>query len=633
MSDGANGEWSPTTQEPKGDAPEVPTTDPGATSVGDGAAPQTAAPRQSYASYKPGVYRRAAQAQRHSQWAPRPTRFQTPVTGPAPSAQAAATEPNPGAPASSTSPVPPPARSTMPPAATNAGFSAANTAAFAGAESSGSADYGTTGTSGTTGTEATARFRSPYESAATQNSSPAPTPFVRAAGGAGTQTGSVGAYPQYSGTGSTGAGGTGFPGGPSGPNGPGGPNIPGTQVFPSGFQPDPQPPVTQKTKSGPGWIALFAAMLVTGLFTGSLTMGLIEYRSDSGTTTSSTEEVTPGTDLQSGTEVIPPVITDANAADWEAVAEAVRPVTVAIMVEGPSGAASGSGVIFDSEGHIITNYHVVSAALTEGTVTVTTQDGRLFNATIVGTDSTTDLAVLALTNPPSDLVAARFATSETLMVGQPIMAIGAPLGLADTVTTGVISALDRPVTVEASGAVDPADPFSQNQTELVVTNAIQVDASLNPGNSGGPLFDAEGGVIGINSSIASNSSSADEAGSIGLGFAIPVDLVKSVAEQIITNGVVQHALLGVEIRTGTGASGEATYLGAEVVTVSSGGAAEAAGLQPGDVIIGIDGHSVTSGASLTGYVRRYTAGQQVTLEVLRGGQEVSVDAVLQAKTS
>ena len=385
---------------------------------------------------------------------------------------------------------------------------------------------------------------------------------------------------------------------------------------------------TTERKRGPGWGALIGAMVVTALFSAGVTWGLSEYRSDASTSSASQPVVE---DVQSGSEVIPPVNQSSQAPDWEAVAAAVRPATVAIMVEGRSGSASGSGVVFDSDGHIITNYHVVSSALDEGTLTVTTHDGRLYEATIVGTDSTTDLAVLALTTVPDDLVAARFATSETLQVGQPIMAVGAPLGLADTVTTGVISALDRPVTVESTGAVDPSNPMAGTQTELVVTNAIQIDASLNPGNSGGPLFDATGGVIGINSSIASTSSSASEAGSIGLGFAIPVDLVKSVAQQIISTGKVEHALLGVQIQTGVAASGSATYMGAQVVEVVAGGAAEEAGLLPGDVVIGIDGHSVTSGPALTGFVRRYTAGQEVTLEILRNGQEMTTRAVLRAR--
>ena len=273
---------------------------------------------------------------------------------------------------------------------------------------------------------------------------------------------------------------------------------------------------------------------------------------------------------------------------------------------------------------------MVEPAIDGGTITVSTHDGRLYDATIVGTDQTTDLAVIKVSSE-ADLVAARFGTSSDLSVGQPVMAVGSPLGLADTVTTGVISALDRPVSVVASGQIDPLDPTAQTPAEMVVTNAIQIDASINPGNSGGPLFDGSGSVIGINSSIASTASSSETAGSIGLGFAIPVDLARNVADQIITTGSVQHALLGVSIQSVSFNRGDSGQLGAEIVTVVQGGAADQAGLQEGDIIIGIDGKPVTSSVALTGYVRRHAVGDVVTLDVVREGQDMQVQATLQVK--
>lgn len=328
---------------------------------------------------------------------------------------------------------------------------------------------------------------------------------------------------------------------------------------------------------------------------------------------------------QSGAEVVEPVETSAKAPDWEAVAAAVRPATVSILVEGADESGSGSGVIVDAQGDIVTNYHVVSGAVTGGNITVAMADGRMFAATIVGTDPTTDLAVLTLENPPDDLTVALLGTSSDLHVGQPVMAIGAPLGLAGTVTTGIISALDRPVAVQASS--NGADP----QGEVVVTNAIQIDASINPGNSGGPLFNAEGAVIGINSSIASMGASATEAGSIGLGFAIPVDLVGSIVRQILETGSAQHALLGVEIQTASVVVEGQALVGAHVATVVPGGAAEQGGILPGDVIVGIDGNPVTSGPALTGFVRRYSAGDTVVLEVVRDGQRQEVEVMLQQR--
>ena len=375
-------------------------------------------------------------------------------------------------------------------------------------------------------------------------------------------------------------------------------------------------------RSGPGWASLILAMILAVLVTLAVVFGVWGAQSPFATApamtgSSETADSEPA-------DVVEPVEATEGAPDWQAVAAAVRPATVSILVEGATEAASGSGVIIDSSGHIITNHHVVSGAAQGGNITVTLHDGRLYSATITGTDPTTDLAVLTLDNPPTDLTAALLGDSSTLEVGQPVMAIGAPLGLADTVTTGIISALDRPVAVSSS-----AD--SAAQAEVVVTNAIQIDASINPGNSGGPLFNAQGAVIGINSSIASMGSSSSEAGSIGLGFAIPVDLAKSVATQIIETGSAQHAMLGVQISTSSVLVGDENRLGALVATVNPGSAAEAAGLIQGDVIVGINGSAVTSCPSLTGYVRRYSAGDQVTLDVVRDGVQQQVLVTLQQR--
>ncbi|WRS30377.1 trypsin-like peptidase domain-containing protein [Actinomycetaceae bacterium MB13-C1-2] len=382
------------------------------------------------------------------------------------------------------------------------------------------------------------------------------------------------------------------------------------------------------TKRGPGWLALVTAMVVTALLTSGLWFGMTNSGLVENGLASNINSST-STPTQSG-EVLPPVTEGVAAPDWEEVAATVRQATVSITVEGQSSAATGSGVVYDSSGYIVTNHHVVEPAIDGGKITVSTHDGLLYEATILGTDQTTDLAVLKVSDS-ANLVAARFGTSSDLKVGQPVMAVGSPLGLADTVTTGVISALDRPVSVAASGQIDPLDPSDQAPAEMVVTNAIQIDASINPGNSGGPLFEATGDVIGINSSIASNSSSAETAGSIGLGFAIPVDLVKNVVDQIITTGSVQHALLGVSIQSVSFSRGDSGQLGAEVVMIVPGGAAEQAGLQTGDIIVGIDGKPVTASAALTGYVRRHAVGDVVTLDVVRDGQDMQVEATLQSK--
>src|SRR5690606_38189069 len=202
---------------------------------------------------------------------------------------------------------------------------------------------------------------------------------------------------------------------------------------------------------------------------------------------------------------------------WQDVVDEVAASVVAITVDGPRGGAQGSGVVIDSAGLVLTNNHVIESGQ-RGSIDVVLDDGRVFGAEIVGLDETTDLGVLRLTAPPSDLVAAELGDSDSLRVGQPVMAVGNPLGLAGTVTTGIVSALDRPTVTAGT-------------TEAVVTNAIQVDAAVNPGNSGGPLFDAAGRVIGINSSIATLSSGS-QSGSIGLRFAMPFNVPDRAARQL-----------------------------------------------------------------------------------------------------
>lgn len=448
---------------------------------------------------------------------------------------------------------------------------------------------------------------------------PANTVSPQAATGAPSQQGVAGGFAPASTAGGAGFGGSGFSGGPGEPGGTGSSGGPGGPRDSSG----------QGKRRGPGWFGVIVAMLLTS----AATIAAVFAISSSGfdfdffqSPESSTEEDTNAAgELQSGSNVVPPVTETVRAPDWQAVAEAVRPATVSIRTEGVDSAAAGSGVIIDDAGHIVSNYHVVSGAENGGSITVTTFDGQLFDASIVGVDSTTDLAVIQMETVPEGLTAARLGSSEDLEVGQPVMAIGAPLGLADTTTTGIISALNRPVAVQ--GQTDG----NSSADEVVVTNAIQVDASINPGNSGGPLFDEQGAVIGINFSIASVETGVDTAGSIGLGFAIPVDLVQSVVNQIITTGSAQHALLGVEIQTVSVNSGDGQRLGAGVATVVPGGAADSAGLMQGDVIVAIDGNPVTSGSSLTGYVRRYSPGQEVTLTVVRGGVEENIEATLQER--
>ena len=376
-------------------------------------------------------------------------------------------------------------------------------------------------------------------------------------------------------------------------------------------------PTVVVTKKGPGWAALLGAMLLTIV----LTLGAVFYARPA------MLRATTPTNLNGGTVAAVPA-SNSSGTDWTDVAAAVSPAVVTIQTQGASSGGTGSGVIYDAQGDIVTNYHVIASVLGGGQIQVTLADGRLYSAKVVGHDKTTDLAVIRLDNPPSDLTVARFATSANLEVGAPVMAIGAPLGLSNTVTTGIVSALNRPV--EVSMDEDSSSQDTQASSDLVVTNAIQIDASINPGNSGGPLFDASGAVIGINSSIKSLATSSDgQAGSIGLGFAIPSDLVVSVADQLIASGTASHGMLGVTVKAATTTVGSDTYVGAEVQDVSAGSGASAAGIRAGDVIVKVEGQEVTSPKQLIGYVRRYKAGDTVTMTIVRDGQTQDVSVRIQ----
>ncbi|HLS15181.1 MAG TPA: trypsin-like peptidase domain-containing protein [Beutenbergiaceae bacterium] len=363
------------------------------------------------------------------------------------------------------------------------------------------------------------------------------------------------------------------------------------------------PPAKQRTRTP--WLAIGAAALLAAALASGGTAALMQQQADE---PASSEQRADDPDAQ--VDPVPPA-TDGGA-DWEAVAQAVRPTVVAIDVAAQGGAGAGSGLVWDADGHIVTNNHVIDGA---AQIQVTLSDGRMFAAEVVGTDPVTDLAVLALVDPPEDLELAGMGQDADRRVGEPVMAVGNPLGLSSTVTTGVVSALDRPVTAGEGPGQAPS-----------VTNAIQVDAAVNPGNSGGPLFDAEGQVIGINSSIAALS--GGQSGSIGLGFAIPADLVVNITDQLIANGEAEHAFLGVAMTDDTATVDDITRTGASVQTIEPGSPAAEADIDEGDVITAIDDRPVASAAALTGYVRTHTAGDEVTLSVVRDGEALEVSVTL-----
>lgn len=393
------------------------------------------------------------------------------------------------------------------------------------------------------------------------------------------------------------------------PAGPGNRNpfgAPG-QGFPN--QPN-QTPVVTKQKSG--MTSHVVTAVVAALVSGALCLGVGFTAITNGwvhvPTSSSLSDVKSNTSGSGSAKA-----KSGTAVDWTAVAKEVSDSVVAIDVATSDGEAKGSGVVISDKGYIATNNHVISGAQQ---IQVTLASGAVYSAKVVGADTTTDLAVIKLDNPPSDLKVAEFADSDNLAVGEAVMAIGNPLGYDDTATTGIVSALNRPVTV------------TDDDNNAIVTNAVQIDAAINPGNSGGPTFNAAGQVIGINSSIASTASSSGTAGSIGIGFAIPSNLVKRVTNEIIDNGSVKHVVLGITIKSSSVEADGVTRGCAQVQAVTDGGPASKAGVKAGDSIVAFNGKAVNNNYSLLGYVRASAMGDKVKLTVVRGGNTMDLEVTL-----
>jgi putative serine protease PepD len=311
-----------------------------------------------------------------------------------------------------------------------------------------------------------------------------------------------------------------------------------------------------------------------------------------------------------------------TATSATAAAAKAAPSVVTIYVTGGSSSGSGSGVVLSADGYVLTNNHVVTldSSTSQANVQVRTSDGTLYDATVVGTDPSSDLAVVKLTGA-SGLTPATFADSDKVQVGDLSVAIGAPLGLSNTVTDGIISATNRAV---ATGS----------NTDQTVIDALQTDAAINPGNSGGALVNAAGEVVGINSAIATVATSdlpgqqSSQSGNIGVGFAIPANTAKRIAQQIIHTGKATHALLGVSAKTAANANNADVGVGAEVAQVQSGSPAAAAGLQVGDVVTAVGKRAVTTSTELTAAVRTAQPGDTVTLTVHRGSNSTAVDVTL-----
>lgn len=380
-----------------------------------------------------------------------------------------------------------------------------------------------------------------------------------------------------------------------------GANFPGAPIHPN------QPPmhyVSMPPRRHSVFPAALAAALIGALLASGLTAAVM--RAQSGASQAISFPIATNTDPG---RVDEPLVTAAtgNHPAWQEVISSVQDSVVAIDAQTPAGGSVGSGFIIDTAGHVLTNNHVVAGAA-QNRVEVTLADGRLYVGEILGTDSVTDLALLQLVDVPADLHPVSLGDSDEVRVGDAVLAVGNPLGLSNTATTGIVSALDRPVTAGGSGDL-----------ERTTTNAIQIDAAVNPGNSGGPVFDATGRVIGVTSSIASLQGGSN-VGSIGLGFAIPINLVKNITEQLISAGSAEHALMGVMIEPGTATADGVTRRGARVRSVNAGSPAEQAGVHAGDVIIAVNDRPVNSHESVTAIVREHRAGDVIKLTLVRNNQ-------------
>ena len=386
------------------------------------------------------------------------------------------------------------------------------------------------------------------------------------------------------------------------------PYAPGPYAPQAPLPPGPPPGPPSRT---PGWVWPVVAVtaLVVGLLGGVLGGALVL-----------------GTSSGSGSAGLGPLESGERgpAADGSiaAVAQRLLPSTVQVRVRGAGKgkdvtAGTGSGFVIDRKGHVVTNNHVTEVAEDGGTIVVVDNAGRPHKATLVGSSEVYDLAVVEI-EQPGDLRPVVFGSSRRMYVGDTVVAIGSPLGLDHTVTAGIVSALDRPVT-------------TGDQSSASYINAVQTDAAINPGNSGGPLVNLAGQVVGINSSIRSSSDLGGEGGSIGLGFAIPISKVLPVVDQLRNGQTPTHARLGITVSdkgSSTDPTEDGLITGAGVEEVTNGSAGDEAGLQAGDVVTKVDDEPISSSESLVATIRGYRPGDKVTLTVLRDGKTLTLDATL-----
>lgn len=420
---------------------------------------------------------------------------------------------------------------------------------------------------------------------------------------------------------------------------------PGTPNGNAGYTPNPKDAPRRKATFGVG--TLVASILAAGLVGGGVaTVGAGELFGNTGSSTS-----TVGSNSQPGTVIVN------NKDDVNAItAAAVKasPSVVTISATSGSSGGTGSGIVLDDQGHILTNTHVVTldGQTANATLEIRTSDGKVLPAKLVGTDPLSDLAVIKV-DDTSSLTPATLGDSSKLNVGDTAIAIGSPLGLTGTVTDGIVSTLNRTISVASSAAPKGGDnsqggdqgfqfaPPGGGQSQQsagegsIAINVIQTDAAINPGNSGGALVNSKGEIIGVNVAIASAGSgtSTSQSGNIGVGFSIPINNAKRVAQEIIDTGKASHGQLGVSVKAKTSGASSEFSVGADVATVDPNSAAGKAGIKVGDVITKFNDLTIGEPNQLTAAVREQPAGSTVKITVQRSGKEQTFDVTLGAAAS
>ncbi|HET7691016.1 MAG TPA: trypsin-like peptidase domain-containing protein [Nocardioidaceae bacterium] len=364
----------------------------------------------------------------------------------------------------------------------------------------------------------------------------------------------------------------------------------------------------------PGWLwpVVAATALVVGTIGGAIGGTIVAGDDDTGFFETTDNGSDDPDDLPTSEAPLP----EGNAS-IAAVAAKVLPSTVQVNANGGSGdgtGATGSGFVVDDKGHVITNNHVIAGATGDNELEVVDQAGRSHKARIVGRSTVYDIAVLSITDYEG-LVPAALGASRAMRIGETVVAIGSPLGLSSTVTAGIVSAVERPVTTSGESG------------DSSYINAVQTDAAINPGNSGGPLVNLRGQVIGVNSAIATTGGiGGEQSGNIGVGFAIPIEQVRVTAEQILATGEAQYPIIGANVNTVPDKSG------AHIVDVNAGAPAEAAGLRKNDYVVAVDGKPVQDSIGLIVAIRSHQPGETVTLTILRAGAQRDVEITLDAQS-